>query len=73
MRYLKHALVIATGRPNPFPPNCGASQRTTTVLAALPQTVEQIEALPGVRSTTIGTLARKGVIAVEGSRTGESK
>jgi hypothetical protein len=66
-RYRKDAWVIATGKPIPFRQGSGAHQRSADVIANSPATVENIEALPGIRKTTIGTLHRLGVIAVEGA------
>ena len=64
-------MIVATGKANPFCKSSGAGQRTETVLAFLangPRPNSEVRRLPGVRSTTINTLHRRGVIKYRQAR-----
>jgi hypothetical protein len=60
------ATVTWAGEENPFREGCGAWERTEIVRKASGKTVAQVQHLKGLRSTTLGTLARLKLIKVAG-------
>jgi hypothetical protein len=58
------AKVVKTGKPNPFREGSGPWERTELVLKNSGKTAGTIANLKGVKSSTLGTLKKRGIVKI---------